>query len=139
MDDKKYVRTILGRLCGLGLIALLLGLGLGATVATGTVSGQATLPEPYLVKDINAATESSVADYMRGLDVDGALFFVADDGIHEKELWKSDGTLAGTVMVKDINPYGDMLVGSPSSPYMASLKGTVYFQAWDGTGNGSEL
>ena len=36
--------------------------------------------------------------------VNGTLFFAADDGVHGRELWKSDGTAAGTVLVKDINP-----------------------------------
>ena len=34
----------------------------------------------------------------------GTLFFTANDGIHGLELWKSDGTAAGTVLVKDIRP-----------------------------------
>jgi len=32
------------------------------------------------------------------------VFFAANDGITGFELWKSDGTAAGTVLVKDINP-----------------------------------
>ena len=34
----------------------------------------------------------------------GMLFFTADDGGRGRELWTSDGTEAGTVLVKDINP-----------------------------------
>ena len=31
-------------------------------------------------------------------------FFVAGDAVNGYELWKSDGSVAGTKMVKDINP-----------------------------------
>jgi ELWxxDGT repeat protein len=34
----------------------------------------------------------------------GTLYFIADDGVSGEELWKTDGTDAGTVLVKDINP-----------------------------------
>ena len=39
-----------------------------------------------------------------GFPAQGVLYFVADDGISGYELWKSDGTGAGTVLVKDIEP-----------------------------------
>lgn len=34
--------------------------------------------------------------------MDGTLYFRADNGLNGYELWKSDGTEAGTVMAKDI-------------------------------------
>ena len=36
--------------------------------------------------------------------MNGTLFFTADDGVNGQELWKSDGTAAGTTLVKDIYP-----------------------------------
>jgi ELWxxDGT repeat protein len=61
-------------------------------------------------------------------NVNCTLFFMAEDGVHGYELWKSDGTAAGTVLVKDIAP-GDK-DGDPTQ--LTVVNGTLYFQAGDG-------
>ena len=35
---------------------------------------------------------------------DGSVVFCADDGVHGKELWRTDGTTAGTTLVADLAP-----------------------------------
>ena len=66
----------------------------------------------------------------------GLAFFVADDGIHGRELWRTDGTETGTAILQDIRP------GSASANPIgfAELGGALYFaviggQIWrtDGT------
>src|SRR5919202_324336 len=55
----------------------------------------------YLVKEIRPGPEWA-ANLLT--DVNGTLFFVADDGAHGPELWRSDGTADGTILVKDMQP-----------------------------------
>ena len=54
-----------------------------------------------LVKDINPGAAGSNIKNL--VNVNGTLYFSANDGTHGNELWKSDGTAAGTVLVEDIN------------------------------------
>ena len=63
-----------------------------------------------------------------------AVYFSAFDGTGGFELWKSDGTAAGTVRVKDINPGAN---GSIPGGFTV-FNGAVYFSAFDGT-SGFEL
>jgi RNA polymerase sigma factor (sigma-70 family) len=59
-----------------------------------------------MVKDIHPGKVGSFPNKNMGnlTNVNGTLFFAADDGMHGLELWKSDGTEAGTIMVKDLHP-----------------------------------
>lgn len=52
-----------------------------------------------LVKDINPGGNSSSPSWPK--NVNGTLFFGASE-MNGYELWKSDGTTAGTVIIKDI-------------------------------------
>ena len=63
-------------------------------------------------------------------NVNGTLFFPANDGTNGDELWKSDGTAAGTVMVKDIYPGSGGVV---SRSLLTNVSGTLFFTANDGT------
>jgi ELWxxDGT repeat protein len=69
--------------------------------------------------------------------VSGTLFFTADDDTHGYELWRSDGTGAGTAMVADINPGS----GGSKPSWLTNVSGTLFFTANDGAqlGDHTEL
>ena len=78
--------------------------------------------------------------------IDDTLYFRADDGVHGDELWRSDGTIAGTVLAVDIasgtsdsdirlNYWGD---GNSGEATAQRIGNTLYFRANDGV-HGHEL
>lgn len=96
---------------------------------------------PTLIKDINPSGDANVLILTNPHPTTNSIYFFADDGVHGWELWKTDGTAAGTTMVKDIQ------VGSASgicevdieTPFYAyGSANTLFFAANDGT-NGCEL
>lgn len=87
-----------------------------------------------LVKDIYPGFKSAFADQASSryqvIVMDNHLYFIVDDGVHGYELYKSDGTQAGTQMVIDLDPKpgaGGVGRGSAHSNPMAVLNGRVYF------------
>lgn len=74
-----------------------------------------------LVADFNGIFPSD------SVTLNGVSYFAANDGVHGTELWKSDGTQAGTTMVKDI------AVGSGGSNIkgFTLVNGNVMFFAED--------
>ena len=65
-----------------------------------------------LLRPLGEDTRDSSAGGFVSLPDESALF-VADDGDHGSELWRTDGTAAGTVMVVDLvpGPEGSMVRG----------------------------
>ena len=85
------------------------------------VQDSTLLSGTILVKDIfPGAVTSNLSQFT---DVNGTLFFTAQDGVNGIELWKSDGTAAGTVLVKDLHP------GTSSSNLrsLTNVNGTLFF------------
>jgi len=97
----------------------------------------------------NVPNSSSPGDFT---NVGGTLFFTATDGTTGTELWKSDGTVAGTVVVKDVaggsvekmqsfpyeEPYAELVPNDSDPEELINIGGTLYFTANDGTA-GREL
>lgn len=100
---KKYLANYNGTLVFIGYDATH---GYELWKSDGTTSGT------VLVKDINPGTSSAFPGGPNDFNpnfktINGVLYFAAKDDINGIELWKSDGTEAGTTRIKDINPTGD--------------------------------
>ncbi len=85
-------------------------------------------------------------------EVGTQLVFTADDGIHGRELWASDGTAAGTTLLADIEPgaasafpvlWNQFAVVGGRTPWMLFAAHTVQtgWEPWitDGTASGTRI
>jgi len=90
-------------------------------------SSQSFAQVPYLVKDIGASGNGlSLSSNPSGfIEFNGYTYFSASDVLHGRELWRTDGTEVGTILVKDIDTEG---YGSSPSQFFI-FNNTLYFIA----------
>ncbi|MCX7049996.1 MAG: hypothetical protein NTX50_31495 [Candidatus Sumerlaeota bacterium] len=87
-----------------------------------------------MVKNIKVDISDSGRRYLKG--VNELLYFSASDAAHGTEIWKSDGTEQGTVMVKDINSAPQ----SSSVPQvLTNCNGVLFFVAYNHITPGPKL
>jgi ELWxxDGT repeat protein len=107
--------------------------------------------DPYQIAAPHHSCQGESSNPGVGVALGNVLLFAADDGWNGRELWRSDGTPAGTRLVRDINPGRQRTdpdqegcnprktLGLPSSPEgLVPYRNGVLFTADDGQ-TGREL
>jgi ELWxxDGT repeat protein len=98
-----------------------------------------TLKAQYVFNEVDtkpgSATIGLIGDDAPGACINNKFIFIVDDSAHGQEMWVSDGTVAGTHMIKDIYPGTTGGIGGLTP---TACNGKVYFAASDGI-NGMEL
>ncbi|MBW4695517.1 MAG: tandem-95 repeat protein [Lyngbya sp. HA4199-MV5] len=114
----------------------------GAQTANAAINVNVT-DGPTLVRDLNptqnataTGTNSSTPNNLTNAD-GGTLYFSANDGGSGVELWRSNGTSAGTSLVADLNTVPDAS-GSSNPSNLTVIGNTLYFTA-NNSVRGTEL
>ena len=84
--------------------ALVAGLAVAAAALLGSVPGAAAQSPAFLVRDVDARFAPQSSNPNQFVALDDTTFFTAAAADTGTELWRSDGSAAGTVLVKDVNP-----------------------------------
>ena len=113
--------------------------GEGLCVTDGNLAGTTFLKQVRV-----GVSETSKGQIV---NLNGTALFIGDDGSGDFELWRSDGSSAGTVRVKDIQPgpsgglTGSSLVVMGNAVYFAANDGAHGVELWrsDGTEAGTVM
>lgn len=117
--------------------------GLELWKTNGTAAGT------VLIEDINPGSANGViVGFGRTAVANNNLFFVGNDGVRGPELWKSNGTAAGTFLVRDINPSsaptffeesGGRFIDYFSPTQLTAVRNSVFFVPIESFRNGQEF
>ncbi|HEV7571072.1 MAG TPA: ELWxxDGT repeat protein [Thermoanaerobaculia bacterium] len=108
--------------------------GIELWVSDGSESGTRMVTE--ILPGAKGALESNYS--ILGLTpFRNGVLFPANDGVHGREMWFSDGTAAGTRMVRDFVP-GAIGMWDSSYAYITAFRNRAYFSASD-SGHGQEV
>jgi ELWxxDGT repeat protein len=131
MTARRIVSLMLAAMASFSLLAQPFSSGIGrATAADGVPTVEVIDIAPGL-DDGDSPVNSYALDRgsQSSVTIGDRIFFAADVADSRTEVWVSDGTVAGTYRVKDINP-----TGSTDADYFVNLNGVAYFRADNGSG-----
>jgi ELWxxDGT repeat protein len=102
-------------------------------ITDGTTAGTRMVKDIEPTANVGALFSSSMPTVL-----DNKIYFKAKESVYGCELWVSDGTEAGTILVKDINPGTANGFYPGSSPVFTVMNGKLYFRGIDAA-HGDEL
>jgi ELWxxDGT repeat protein len=105
----------------------------GPGVESGLFRSDGTEAGTVLLATVPRST-TAVPENAQLTAVGNLVFFILNDERHGRELWRTDGTPAGTFLVRDIVPG----LSSSGPDHLTALNGRLYFTA-AGLGTGDEL
>ena len=100
-------------------------------ISDGTTNGTRLVKNINTTTSLNSLTGGQVPNSSFPTDlvtVGGSVYFSATDGTDGYQLWKTDGTAGGTVMVTDLNVAG----GGMAPNDLTNVNGTLFFVGNDG-------
>jgi ELWxxDGT repeat protein len=105
-------------------------LNINETLIISTYTGRALLKydNPGMLTELRRDFNNAPTNLT---NVNSTLYFTANDGTNGTELWKSDGTPTGTVLVSDIFS----AVNSSAPSQLTNVNGTLFFKAQDTLGD----
>ncbi|MET0555467.1 MAG: ELWxxDGT repeat protein [Vicinamibacteria bacterium] len=99
--------------------------GVEPWTSDGTPGGTALLRDLWPGASVGGLPEMGSSRPRAFRAAGGLVYFTADDGDTGREVWRTDGTVAGTFLLKDIAPGPDS--SAEVDPFFTQVGGTVLF------------